>query len=82
MFRQVTVEGLRGRQKRAEARAFNVRMPDVLHKLIKDEARGRAESEGGQRNMNREIVDALFQQYKEALTDEEITDCEAFIQGL
>ena len=81
-FRQVTADALSSRRKRAEAKAFNLKMPEVLHKLIKDQAAERAKEGGGQRNMNREIVVHLFEQYREALTEEEVSECEQFIRNL
>lgn len=80
--RQTTVAGLRGRLKRMEAKAFNLHMPQPLHAIVKEMAKRKAEGVGGQINMNKVIVEYLYECVKSRLTPEQRIECERFIAQL
>jgi hypothetical protein len=80
--RQTPLNGLKGRMKRMEAKAFNVFMPKALHAAVKAKAQESAATSGGQINMNRVIVSELYEIIKDTLTDDERYECERFLAEL
>lgn len=63
-------------------KAFNARFPEPLHKVIKALAVAAADKNGGQANMNKVIVEALYAHLKSSLSAEEQKEVERFISKL
>jgi hypothetical protein len=63
-------------------KAFNARLPEQLHRLIKLVAAEAASQQGGQTNMNKIIVLDLYHTYQERLSPEDRQAIEFFISRL
>ncbi len=63
-------------------KAFNARLPEALHRAIKKQAAAVAQKEGGQTNMNKVMVETLFEACKAEMTAEEVLEVEKFIEKL
>lgn len=80
--RQASQHSLRSRWKRLNAKVFNAAMPEPLHALLRKHAQEVAQEEGGQTNINKVLVLALYERFGSELTEEERANCEAFLQVL
>jgi hypothetical protein len=63
-------------------KTFNARFPESLHCAIKQAASLAASKHGGQTNMNKLIVEALYAAYRQGLSDAERAACDLFISRL
>jgi hypothetical protein len=63
-------------------KAFNARLPEPLHRLIKLVASEAASTQGGQTNMNKIIVLDLYRTYQSRLSPEDQQVIEHFISRL
>jgi hypothetical protein len=63
-------------------RAFNAALPEPLHRLLKTIAVEQSKKVGGQHNMNRLIVELLFDALKIRLSDSEQAAVKDFISKL
>jgi hypothetical protein len=63
-------------------KAFNARFPEPLHRLIKEAAVQAAKKNGGQANMNKVIVEAIYGAMKTRLSEDQQKEVERFISKL
>ncbi len=63
-------------------KAFNARLPEALHRAIKKQAATAAQKDGGQTNMNKVIIETLFEGLKSDLSAEELAEVQKFIEKL
>jgi hypothetical protein len=63
-------------------KAFNARLPEALHQVIKLVASQAAQKAGGQTNMNKVMVESLYGVFRDRLSEEDRKAVETFISKL
>jgi hypothetical protein len=67
---------------RLNAKAYNAFLPPELHAAIRKDAKAMAEAAGGQVNINKVLVEQLFEQYRGRLEPAEQAAIEEFLGNL
>lgn len=81
-MRQSEPNRYRQRMQRLEAKAYNAFLPPELHAAIRQDAEAAAAAVGGQINLNKVLVQQLFETYKGRMSPEERQAVEEFLSRL